>query len=373
MYSKLTPVRPEALNPAGDSFADPFGWTDKCTSGTGPVTAEVVLDYDTGESTLPYFAVSLTANTAYTIYGVSTYSRARIDLYDSEGTKVAYNAGSYTEPDMEWTVSDCVYTPTVSGVYIFNVQDGSDMGEGNATYDVYVSPRPSTYTLLGPTPYEKSVGFLADGSVHRRKSAFDAGIGPNMPASGLMLHIPMHDSAAYAETGQALTYQDIAFVDDAAMGVKVATRTSEYSPAYIRVADAASMPDGTAPRTISIWLKGTLEYQIIFAGITMSGTNGKIEVITAADSSTSVIFDYALTANTWQHIAYTYDGSALVLYVDGLPVATGTAASIARQNPLKAFADSDQYDGSLVSARIYSSALAQWAIQRLASEYTVVS
>ena len=209
MYSKLTPIRPRLLNPTGESFADPKGWTDECTSGTGPVSVKVTMDYDTWESTVAYFAVYLTASTEYTFYGTGTYSNARIDVYNSAGTKVAYNQGDMTEPDWEWVVSDCVYTPSESGVYVFAVLDGSEMGDGEPTYGVYVTPRPSDYSMLGPTPYEKSNGFLDDGSILRVRSAFTAGTGPNMPSGGLVLHLPMHSNDEFAETGQALSYYDI--------------------------------------------------------------------------------------------------------------------------------------------------------------------
>jgi len=175
MYSKLTPIRPQVLYPKGQSFDDPKGWTDVCTSGTGPVSVEITMDYDTGESTVSYFAVYLTASTEYTFYGTGTYSNARIDVYDSAGTKVAYNQGDMTEPDWEWVVSDCVYTPSESGVYVFAVFDGSEMGDSADTYSVYVTPRPSEHSMAGPTPYETSAG-VENLSVARSRRAIDVGI-----------------------------------------------------------------------------------------------------------------------------------------------------------------------------------------------------
>jgi hypothetical protein len=182
MYSKLTPIRPRVLTPWGDSFDDPFGWTDKCTSGTGPVLVELEIDEVEYYAKPMYFAVSLVADTQYTIKGVNASSgspNARIDLYDAAGTKVAYNTGSWDDEWTEYTVTDLVYTPTESGEYIFAVLDGDEMGMGSSVeYNLYVSPRPETLSKAGPTPYETSAGAISTGMRDYQRVSSDAHLVP---------------------------------------------------------------------------------------------------------------------------------------------------------------------------------------------------
>lgn len=178
MYSKFTPICPRPIVPDGDSFADPYGWTDVCTEGTNPATISLV---SSGYFAAPkYYAVSLTASTEYTFKGVNSTEgqpNARIDLYDAAGTKVAYNSGSW---DAEWTVytvSDLVYTPATTGIYVFNLQSGSDMGMSEyLTYGVSVSPRPATLSKVGPTPYETSAGRVSAGCRKYEAVASNAGV-----------------------------------------------------------------------------------------------------------------------------------------------------------------------------------------------------
>lgn len=177
MYSKLVPVFPVALNPTGLSFADPFGWTDKCVSGIGTVSATLGVDWETWEATNAYFAVSLTANTEYTFYGVATYSRAKVDIYNSAGTKVKYNTGEMNEDTWEWIMPDCKFTPGTTGTYIVMFSNGSEMGDGQETYALSISPRPSTLTKTGFSPWVTSSGFTNRGIAVRHRMASKAGMG----------------------------------------------------------------------------------------------------------------------------------------------------------------------------------------------------
>ena len=70
----------------------------------------------------------------------------------------------------------------------------------------------------------------------------------------------------------------------------------------------------------------------------------------------------ALTANTWSHLATTYDGATLRFYVNGVQVAsraqTGTLTASA--NPLQFGGDSlygDYFQGMIDEVRVYNRAL----------------
>ena len=76
----------------------------------------------------------------------------------------------------------------------------------------------------------------------------------------------------------------------------------------------------------------------------------------------------ALTVNTWTHLACTYDGSTLRLYVNGTQVSsraqTGTMAT--SSNPLQIGGDSlfgQYFRGSIDEVRVYNRALSATEIQ----------
>lgn len=176
MYSRLSPIRPVPLDNNGLSFAKALGWTDICTSGTGPATVVIGFDYDTWMPINKYYAVSLVASTEYTFSGTGNYSKPKFDLYNSAGTRVAYNEGQWLEEEPWFLMPDMTYTPTTSGMYVVMVSFGSDMPDGEDTYAVSISPRPETLTRLGNTPYGTSTGIDSFKQIVRYRSAVDAGL-----------------------------------------------------------------------------------------------------------------------------------------------------------------------------------------------------
>jgi hypothetical protein len=76
----------------------------------------------------------------------------------------------------------------------------------------------------------------------------------------------------------------------------------------------------------------------------------------------------ALTANTWAHLAATYDGAAMRLYVNGVQVASRaeTGAIATSTNPLQIGGDSiygQYFEGRIDEVRIYNLALSVAQIQ----------
>lgn len=174
MYARMNPLRPVPFTNNGLSFAKALGWTDVCTSGTGPANVAVGFDDGTWTPINKYYAVSLAASTEYTFSGTGPYSKPKFDLYNTAGTKVAYNTGQWLEEEPWYDMPALVYTPSTTAVYILMVSNGSEMGEGAETYAVSISPRPSTYTREGSTPYGTSTGFDALGRIIRTRSAGEA-------------------------------------------------------------------------------------------------------------------------------------------------------------------------------------------------------
>ncbi len=75
----------------------------------------------------------------------------------------------------------------------------------------------------------------------------------------------------------------------------------------------------------------------------------------------------ALPVNTWTHLAATYDGATLRLYVNGVPVSSSRSAPIATSsNPLEIGGDSiygQYFQGAIDEVRIYNRALSPAEIQ----------
>jgi hypothetical protein len=89
---------------------------------------------------------------------------------------------------------------------------------------------------------------------------------------------------------------------------------------------------------------------------------------TFGGSGTNIVSPNAIAANTWTHLAATYDGSTLRLYVNGVQVAslsqTGSLAT--SSNPLQIGGDSlygQFFSGRIDEVRVYRTALSQTEIQ----------
>ena len=89
---------------------------------------------------------------------------------------------------------------------------------------------------------------------------------------------------------------------------------------------------------------------------------------TVGSTITEVFGPQSLTANTWVHLAGTYDGATLRLYINGQQVATaaGTGALATSSNPLEIGSDhffGQYFQGSIDEIRIYNVVLTAAQIQ----------
>jgi uncharacterized protein (TIGR03437 family) len=89
---------------------------------------------------------------------------------------------------------------------------------------------------------------------------------------------------------------------------------------------------------------------------------------TFGSANTNLFSDKALVVNTWAHLAATYDGTTLRLYVNGVQVSSKalTGSLVSSSNPLQIGGDSiygQYFAGTIDEVRIYSRALSQAEIQ----------
>ncbi len=148
--------------------------------------------------------------------------------------------------------------------------------------------------------------------------------------------------------------------------------------ALVTITDSASL-DLTTGMTIEAWMNPSVMSNIwedvIYKGndnYFLEGTsdNGGVPVMggTFGSSDAGLNGTGALPANTWTHLAATYDGTTMRLYVNGVQVASRaqTGAIATSTNPLQIGGDSlygQFFKGTIDEVRIYNVALTMAQIQ----------
>ena len=163
-----------------------------------------------------------------------------------------------------------------------------------------------------------------------------------------------------------------------------------YVPRYARLlyTPRSGINIGNTSRTESIWLNCAFNVSVWNVAL-CTGQNSMYQLFALGWNSRRVAFggynndrysDVTMTANTWHHIAVTYDTSAIKLYLDGELVLTNVQSNQVNT------ADSDVCVGGrptssdngcdaayFCDARIYNRALSADEIQELASENLFVN
>ena len=106
--------------------------------------------------------------------------------------------------------------------------------------------------------------------------------------------------------------------------------------AYLTSAALASLPSGNAPRSVAMWVMayaipssngrfaltswGTPSSYGSFSTFIWNGQGGNVYGIGWDADGYAGFSNHDLTVSVWQHVAYTYDGSLVVVYIDGAVV-----------------------------------------------------
>lgn len=129
-----------------------------------------------------------------------------------------------------------------------------------------------------------------------------------------------------------------------------------------------TIPNGNAGVIFKGDLSGQGPYDM-FIGWSHGDTNASVMI---NDASVIASQPNATALGTWQHLASTYDGSNLILYLDGLPIVTVPFAGSINQevSPLhfgQRYASWNDYHGLIDQVRIYNRALSPSEIASLAT------
>ncbi|HEX6667758.1 MAG TPA: LamG-like jellyroll fold domain-containing protein [Solirubrobacterales bacterium] len=141
----------------------------------------------------------------------------------------------------------------------------------------------------------------------------------------------------------------------------------------VDVPDAASL-DLTTGMTLEAWVKPTTKTgyrtalmkernkDLVYALYASNGSSPKLETFTAAENAATAPAANSLPLNAWSHLAATYDGTTLRLYVNGTQVATkaATGAMPNTANPLRIGGNTawgEYFAGLIDEVRVYNRAL----------------
>jgi hypothetical protein len=134
--------------------------------------------------------------------------------------------------------------------------------------------------------------------------------------------------------------------------------------------EAWVLPTSTPTQWSTVIMKegsGTFAYTL-YAGSPSNRPNGYFNTSTSQSTEHGVAGPSALPLNTWSHLATTYDGSALRLYVNGVQVASAAfTGSIVTTTGAFRFGGNmiwgEFFQGFIDEVRIYNRALAPAEIQ----------
>ena len=186
--------------------------------------------------------------------------------------------------------------------------------------------------------------------------------------SGLVLYMPFEEASGTATADWSKNTNDGALYNSPAWTTGKEGTGSALSftgTNYVIVPDTASL--NPAQITVEAWINptGTGNQGIARKNpdSALSIYNGKIQGAVAANWA---FYDsgFAPTANTWQHVAMTYDGSALKFYKDGVAGNSHSIAGSANNalaNALRIGYDDNgwYFNGKIDEVRIYNRSLSQ--------------
>lgn len=149
---------------------------------------------------------------------------------------------------------------------------------------------------------------------------------------------------------------------------------------YFSAPGNQKLPTGNAPRSVSVWVKPSLgrDWGVIAAwGRTNKGQTSSIATVNGSGAFAGYWSDCngnaAVDDGRWHHLAFTYDGTSLRLYIDGREdcmanlVLDTQGSTLVIGRTLPDHADGNFFEGLLDDLRIYDRALTPEEIAQLAS------
>jgi hypothetical protein len=290
----------------------------------------------------------------------------------STPTGLTATASSYDTVGLSWS-------PSTDNAAVTGYQLQRCTGSGCTAFTTIATPTGTTYSdtgLAGTTSYSYRVIAVDASGNASGASATTTVTTPDAPA------VPAGLVAAYNfDAGAGSTVSDASAHGNTGTVIGATWTTGKYGGALsfdgtssvVRVPDSASL-DLTSAMTLSAWVNPTATQSGWRTGmqketdawfLNASNDTGALRPSGGATTGGTTRWITGTTPNpvgTWTHLALTYDGTALTLYVNGVQAATtpasGAAATTA--SPLWIGGNSpygEYFNGRLDDVRVYNRAL----------------
>ena len=296
----------------------------------------------------------------------------------SDPTGLTAAAVGSSQANLGWTAS----TDNV-GVAGYRVERCA--GTGCTNFAQVASPSTASYSdsgLAASTAYRYRVRAAdAAGNLSGYSNVAEATTGAAPPTSSGLVGAWAFGEGAGTTTADASGNGNVGTVTSASwstQGRHGNALSFNGTNSMVRVASAASLNLGSA-MTLSAWIQPTVSqsgWRTILQRETdayhlNSSTSTPMRPAGGGTFGTStpiVVGPTANPVNTWTHVALTYDGTILRLYVNGTQVATNnvTGAIQSTTNPLSIGGNApygEHFQGLIDEVRVYNRALAQTDIQ----------
>jgi hypothetical protein len=172
--------------------------------------------------------------------------------------------------------------------------------------------------------------------------------------------------------------------DGTATGTTIVSGKLGNARTYNGVADQGlstyfNVPTGASPRSVFVWVRPTnsgATGTVIGSGVAVAGRNAILGLVGGnvdfSSFGSNVTGSTSLTAGNWYHIGYTYDGTNIRIYVNGVLDAGPTPLVLNTSGTSTGFGfnraqSNNFFDGTIDEAGVWSSALSAGAISDLYS------
>ncbi|HVQ58803.1 MAG TPA: LamG-like jellyroll fold domain-containing protein [Solirubrobacterales bacterium] len=383
------PSAPGNLKATGSLGKVTLGW-DASTDNVG------VTGYEVYRSTTPGFTPALAnriatpGGTGYVDTTAAGTYYYRVKAADAIGnlSLASGEASGTATADTNAPTGVAVTAPaagTVSGTVTLKASASDDVGVAGVQFLIdgnnfgaedtgapYEIPWPSTGVANGA---HKISARARDAANNTTTSADVSVTVNNAPATGLVLALGFNETSGVTATDASPSKNNgtVSGATSVAGGKIGRALSFDGVNDKVDVPDAASL-DLTTGMTLEAWVNPTTKTgyrtalmkernkDLVYALYASNGSTPKLENFTATENAATAPAANSLPLNTWSHLAATYDGTTLRLYVNGTQVATkaATGAMPNTANPLRIGGNSvwgEYFSGLVDEVRVYNRAL----------------
>lgn len=306
---------------AGAGWQDVTAPTTPFVAITGPTSSPT---YSTGTTPLTTLAGSATDDV-----GVLSVAWACPTCTPTSGAASCVGCGA-SGTSITWSVSSI---GLASGANVITVTgtDVSGPGAGAVLTVTLTGPPDITSNLVAHYKFNDGAGTVTDSTVNANVGTLVAGATYGTGAPGLGSGLVLNGTTQYVTVADA--------------------NSLDLTTAYTL---AAWVKPTTASGNHTVMVKGAYLYYL-YATDTFCATAG---VSAGHSAGSDACYATGLTANTWTHVAVTFAGTTLTLYVNGVSVATATTSGPAVAGTgsldLGHSPDGHFFSGTMDEVRIYS-------------------